>query len=282
LQKKRTPYIRQGWLRALLFFIFLVNALSVIYFFVFQQPADPDEELFPLLPAFTMTQGILIMAALLTMVIVFAFCKLIDRAPFSQLGLQRDARGALTGFFLAAALLGMGSMILFITDNLQWVNSNINWRELLVTLVLMSAIAFSEELAFRGYILGNLLKSFSRWPAILLSAAGFVVMHAANPGMHTMAIINLLLGGILLGQCFMINRNCWMPVFFHLGWNFLQGPVLGFKVSGLALSSVLEQQLSENKWMTGGDFGFEGSLIATGMLVTGVIVLEIHYMKRSS
>jgi membrane protease YdiL (CAAX protease family) len=211
---------------------------------------------------------------------VFIFHKLIDRIPLKALGFDFHSRGAFSGFFLAAAMLGTGSMILLLTGHLQWVNYNNNWKELFNLFMLMMVIAISEELAFRGYILGNLLKSFSRKPAILLSAAGFVFMHIANPGMEVMPTINLMLGGILLGQCYAIDRNLWMPVLFHFGWNFMQGPILGFNVSGLQLDRMLEQELSDNVWMTGGEFGFEGSLVATVILIVAIGILELRFRHK--
>lgn len=280
MKKKTTPLVQQGWLRALLFFIALVIANFALYHFLLQDQSRGYEERFSILPALSLFEGMIILGSITTVILVFVFCKVIDRKELVQLGLTSDTRGTLTGFFLAGALLGIASMILYAIGNLRWIDSNSNWKELFTMLVMMVLIAFSEELAFRGYILGNLLRSFSRWPAILFSAAGFVLMHAANPGMEVTAIINLLLGGIVLGQCFTINNNCWMPVAFHFAWNFFQGPVLGFRVSGIELTALLEQQLSGNEWMTGGEFGFEGSLVATMILISGVCILEWRFTQR--
>ena len=280
MQKKTTALIRQGWLRSLLFFIVLVIANFALYYLLLENQPRGYEEHFPLFPALTLFEGMIITGSTVSMIIVFIFSKVIDRIPLLHLGFAGDKRGALTGFFLAGALLGTGSMILLMTGHLQWVNSNNNWKELFSLLMLLLLIAFSEELAFRGYILRNLLESLSRRPAILLSGAGFVLMHAANPGMEVTAIINLMLGGILLGQSYVINRNLWMPICFHFGWNFLQGSVLGYNVSGLKLASLLEMQLSGNEWMTGGEFGFEGSLIATVMLVAGILLLEFRFTQN--
>ncbi len=274
MQQKTTPLIGQGWLRALLFFITLVLVNYALYYFLFSEVSD--EEMFPYVPGITMIMGLIVTAALVTVILVYIFCRVIDKIPIVQLGLAGDARGLLSGFFLAASLLGLGSMILVMSGILQWTDWNLDGQEFFTSIVFMVLIAFSEELSFRGYVLGNLLKSFSRPAAIALSACAFVIMHAANPEMHIIPVINLLLGGILLGQCYTVNRNIWMPAGFHFAWNFLQGPVLGFRVSGLELTSILDQQLTGRKWMTGGEFGLEGSVVATGLLLIGVVVLEIR------
>ena len=280
MQKKTTPLITQGWLRALLFFIALVLANVALYYFLLLDQPYGYEARFPLLPTLSLFEGMIITGSAATLILSYVFCKVIDHKSFVDLGLAPDTRGTLAGFFLAGALIGTGSMILFATGNLQWINSTANWKELFTLLMLMMLMAFSEEIAFRGYILGNLLHSFTRWPAILVSAAGFVFMHAANPGMQLTAIFNVFLGGVLLGQCFAFNKNCWMPIAFHFAWNFLQGPVLGFRVSGIELNALLETQVSGSEWMTGGQFGFEGSLMATVMLIAGVLLMEISFTQR--
>ena len=279
MEKKTTPLISQGWVRALLFFIILIIANYAVYYFLFRGASDDGEEMFPVFPEITMIMGLIITASFITVVLVFIFCRLIDKIPIMESGLSFSAGGALSGFFLAASLVGTGSMILVFSGVLQWIDWKFDGKVLLTTILLMFFVALSEELAFRGYILRNLLQTFSRRPAIAIAAGAFVFMHAANPGMQVIPVINLLAGGILLGQCYAVKRNIWMPAGFHFAWNFLQGPVLGFRVSGLELASVLDQQLSGREWITGGEFGFEGSVIATMVLVAAIVIMEIRFGK---
>ena len=277
MSQKTTPLISQGWLRALLFFIALVLMNFALYFLLYRHAGDAD--MFPIIPGVTMIIGVIGMAAVLTIMLVFIFCRLIDKIRINEIGLQFVSRSALGGFFLAASLLGLGSMILAISKVLQWTDYNFNTGSFITSIVLMLLVAIGEELAFRGYILRNLMQSFSKPVAIIIGACSFAFMHGANPGMQPMPVINLLLGGVLLGQCYAIDRNIWMPIGFHFAWNFLQGPVLGFRVSGLELISILEQQLTGDQSITGGDFGFEGSFIATLVLLTGIIFMEIRSRK---
>ncbi len=279
MENKTTPLIRQGWLRALLFFIILVVANFAVYYFLFSDIAGNGEEMFPIFPQISMILGLIVTASIVTVILVFVFCRLIDNIPLHELGLAFNAKAVLSGIFLAASLIGTGTTILVMTGVLQWENWNFDGNSFFTAMVLMLLVAFSEELAFRGYILGNLLQSFNRLQAIGLAAGAFALMHAANPGMQVVPVINLLLGGILLGQCYTFNRNIWMPAGFHFAWNFIQGPLLGFHVSGLGLASVLDQQSTGTEWMTGGEFGFEGSIIATIVLLVGVVILEIRHRK---
>lgn len=60
---------------------------------------------------------------------------------------------------------------------------------------------------------------------------------------------------------------------FHLMWNFSQGSILGFAVSGSDNSSLLELTLSKNGYLTGGGFGFEGSILCTIMCAIIIYIL---------
>jgi membrane protease YdiL (CAAX protease family) len=134
---------------------------------------------------------------------------------------------------------------------------------------------------FRGYILNNLMESMNKWMALGISAALFMMAHGTNPGITFIAAINLFLAGLLLGINFIHTRNIWFAVCFHFSWNFFQGPVLGYEVSGLPLQSVLQPSLQGAWYITGGSFGLEGSFVATGLFLLALLLLYATYEKRT-
>src|SRR5258708_25291372 len=145
----------------------------------------------------------------------------------------------------------------------------------------MALIAFSEELVFRGYILGNLLDSVgNKWVALVLSSVLFAAFHFTNPGIHTLAFVNLLLAGLLLGINYIYTRNLWFSFLFHLSWNFFQGPILGFRVSGLNLPTLLVAEPKGDLFITGGEFGLEGSILNTTVSVIALCVLALVFEKK--
>lgn len=186
---------------------------------------------------------------------------------------RQRIKDSVSGILLSTGLIGAGSFILYLIGVLQWSVNNIQLTELVLPLALMIWIAFYEELVFRGFILDNLLCSFKKPVALLLSAFIFALFHAFNPATSILALVNIFTGGILIGLTYMHNRNLWFPVFFHLGWNFIQGPVLGFPVSGIPLPSLLQADLTGSKWLHGGTFGFEGSVIQLVVVLIGIIIL---------
>ena len=63
----------------------------------------------------------------------------------------------------------------------------------------------------------------------------------------------------------------------HLTWNFFQGPVFGFEVSGIEAESIINQSVSGSDLLTGGAFGFEGSLLCTFAIVLMILYLDKKY-----
>ena len=85
-----------------------------------------------------------------------------------------------------------------------------------------------------------------------------------NPNVAFLPMLNLVLGGLLLGASYLYTRNLWFPVSLHFFWNWIQGPVLGYEVSGNRFCETLfSLRLPANNLINGGAFGFEGSLVCT-------------------
>jgi hypothetical protein len=108
-------------------------------------------------------------------------------------------------------------------------------------------------------------------------------MHWGNPGMHgatkIWATVNIALAAVLLGLCYLRTRSLALPIGVHLGWNWAQGSLLGFGVSGTTDIKGLWTPVFHSKpeWLTGGAFGLEASLVCT--LVCGVAILGLWRWK---
>lgn len=273
------PVIQQGWLRAVLFFAVYTGA-TIVAAMAFTSgltvPAAADQHV-PEKPALAL---MMVLAITITgIAITLAFRRFIDRQPLQSLGFATNhiGRELALGFLLSIVLIGGGVLILYANGNLRWTDGSFKGGDFFVLLVSMALLAISEEMVFRGYILNNLMESLNRRTALAASAALFTIAHLFNPGISAMAVVNLLLGGVLLGINFIYTRQLWFAIAFHTGWNFLQGPVFGFPVSGLADYSLLDQERKGNPLLTGSQFGFEGSIIATLLMLAAIIVLYFIY-----
>lgn len=204
--------------------------------------------------------------------------------PLSLLGMSLRGRGKdlLAGLGVAVLLyaVGFGTSLLMGTveiASVQWVP-----RDLLGTLLFFLLVAVTEEVMLRGFVLGRMLSAgMNCFVALFLSSVLFSAMHLFNPNFALLPFVNILLAGCLLGASFLYTRNLCFPVVLHWFWNWLQGPVLGYEVSGMdSGETLLTLRLTGSDLLTGGSFGFEGSLLCTVLLVVGTLAIVAYYERR--
>ena len=107
---------------------------------------------------------------------------------------------------------------------------------------------------------------------MFISSFVFALLHFGNNGINIIAFINLFLFGLLMGLYILKRGNIWGICAIHSVWNFIQGNVMGLSVSGMdKSSSVFMFEIKEGyNLVTGGDFGPEGGLIVTLVLLIAV------------
>jgi membrane protease YdiL (CAAX protease family) len=274
------PLIPQGWLRALIFCVvyFTLVYIAFLALGIFKKPAASNEN--------NIATGVpylsFIAIAIISIASVWLFRIILDHRSFNSIGFSLDKNGphAGAGFFLGILLLCAGTCILFFSKNLAWTDINFNGNELFISFGLMVIIAFAEEIVFRGYILNNLLDSVNKWLALLATSLIFALAHVDNPGFSIVAAINIFLAGILLGVNYIYTRNLWFGILLHFTWNFFEGPILGYDVSGQPLQSLFQHEIQGSEWITGGRFGFEGSLVATPLCILAIAALIWVYQRK--
>jgi len=282
------PLIPYGWLRALVYILLSllfslgVMLLSGVTFFSVDAGKtviqEAEQSLLPFLSAYTMLGLVFIGVA-------FFMTTLVDKQSLRSVGFQWKGfqQQAAAGFFLAVLLLSLGSILLVMMQYLFFTGVAFNKNNLLYSTLLFIIVAFTEEIAFRGYILRNLMESMGKWTALTISSVIFALVHFTNPGGDNwLPMINIFIAGFLLGINYIYTRNLWFAIFLHFSWNFFQGPVLGYEVSGLSSPGLLQQTLKGPVLYTGGDFGFEGSLICLLLNLVACIGLWRYYRSRNN
>ncbi len=137
--------------------------------------------------------------------------------------------------------------------------------------------ALLEELLHRGFIFQRLIDGLGFTLAQVLMALVFAFGHLDNPEMDglTMVIasLDLALASLILGFAYYRTKSLALPLGLHLGWNWVQGTVMGFNVSGNDQPSLLQAHLGDlPTWISGGAFGLEGGILS---LTSSVIVLVL-------
>jgi len=290
-QVTKNPVFPQGWLRVLLFgcgFFLLTLPLATTALVTITETTlqQLETNLLPTISGLLTGSYLWLLVVLefvISLVCVVVFRYFVDRRSFMSLGwpLMGYVNEALTGLLMGPGLMGLTAVLLLLSGHLEWTDIVWDPSSFFVSFGLMAFIAFSEELVFRGYVLGKILDTFAnKWIALGISAFLFALFHISNPGLHTLAFVNLFLAGLLLGINYIYTKNLWFSVLFHLCWNFFQGPILGFRVSGYSLPSLLQAEPKGDLFITGGDFGLEGSIINTAISFISLMILAWAFEKK--
>lgn len=284
----KKPIIPQGWLRAL-FFILLSFPIAIFIGFGIdillngKYAYDYAKGSVPI----SVFLGQYISSNIGFIIMVLLFRYFIDHKNFASLGFQwkKHQTDAFMGLFIAMAILFVGALMLAVSKNLYFTNAFFNLTDFLTAIALYALVAFIEEIVFRGYILNNLMLSINRWLALIIVSLLFAILHLQNGNINSLAFLNIFLGGLLLGMNYIFTKNLWFGIFLHFGWNFFQGSVLGFNISGTGIeqgTSILQQTMIGPTHLTGGNFGFEGSVICTILSFIMFIIISSTYNRKES
>jgi membrane protease YdiL (CAAX protease family) len=218
-----------------------------------------------------------------TIVVVGIFRRFIDEESFKSMGFYR--RGILNktlfGLGLGALIIATGFVILVSIREINWLGLKLEVDNIFLGFGLFVLVALAEELLLRGYVLNNLMKSMNRLIALAVSAVMFSLIHVFNSNFSWIGFWNLLLAGILLGLPYIYTKSLWFPIAMHFSWNFFQGIIFGFNVSGHETYSLFTQSRTADTIWNGGKFGFEGSVLSLVFQIIAIGGLWWYYSKRS-
>lgn len=227
----------------------------------------------PGMVGYILLEGGMLLAVLTAAVIMLR----LERRPFSDLGLsvKGHAKGLWYGFLMAVLLYLVGFGLSLVMGEVEVSGFQFRPLDLLGALLFFGLVALFEEILMRGYILGHLLHTrLNKFLSLFISAALFAFLHIFNPEIAFLPMINLVLAGMLLGASYLYTRNLCFPLSLHFFWNWIQGPILGYQVSGNNfMSTMLKLHMPEENVLNGGAFGFEGSLICTVLMIVCTILI---------
>ena len=215
--------------------------------------------------------------------------RFLDLRSFRSLGFELDRHtlgDMLVGFLIPAAQMGLVYGIEVALGWTRW--EGWAWEMdpasgvaggLLLGFAVFVLVGYQEELLSRGYQLQNLIEG-SRLPwALFLSSAIFALLHIFNPGAGPAAILGLVFAGYFLAFGWLRTGRLWLSIGLHIGWNFFEGAVFGFAVSGLDLFTLMRHTVTGPAWATGGSFGPEAGAVMIPAYALGV-GLVIAYTRR--
>lgn len=204
--------------------------------------------------------------------------------PLSALGYKKEhwAKELGAGLLIGAGLISLVCAVIYLTGSARLELSkgagfNI-W--LLLYLVMFIFVGFGEETAFRGYAMGTLRQTEKPWLIVALPAVIFGLAHSTNSNFSLLSCVNIILAGIFIGILYWKSGKLWLSIGFHIAWNYFQGCVYGFEVSGIETKGIFVSSANGSSLLNGGGFGPEGSIPATVVLLAGIGVLLLVYRNK--
>ena len=164
-------------------------------------------------------------------------------------------------------------------DSVDW-----NVRALVKTLSTFLVVAVGEEVLFRGIVFRMIDERWGTVAALIASALIFGFVHITNQNATVWSSVAIAVeAGLLLGAAYKWSGNLWVPIGIHWAWNYFQGPVFGFAVSGNETPSLIKPVIEGSDWITGGPFGAEASIPAFVLgLALSIVFLRIIRRRLSS
>ena len=144
-------------------------------------------------------------------------------------------------------------------------------------------VAVGEEIIFRGVLFKWIDKRWGLWIAMVVSAFIFGFVHLTNDNATIWSSTAISIeAGLLFGAVYKWSGSLWIPIGIHWSWNYVQGNIFGFAVSGTdAGSSWLHVVTDGPDIITGGAFGAEASIISV-LLGLGITILFVWaYLKKN-
>lgn len=209
--------------------------------------------------------------------------KYIIKRPLYNMGLKSIKKHYKE--LLIGLLLGIVSMTAVFCILLFSKNATVDtWTphfttDIFIYLIIFILVGIAEEVFGRGYVMSVLRQTRSIPVIVIVSALVFSALHSSNPGVGLLPYVNIALVGVLFAYMYLKSGNIWMPIGFHITWNYFQGNIFGFKVSGLDMGSLLSTTLGSNTVITGGDFGPEGGLVVTFVILLGFLFVKLYYRE---
>lgn len=218
--------------------------------------------------------GSLLLTLLLGLVAILVYkltMKYVARRPIPELSRRHAGVEAVRGVITGAMFIAASTLIIVMLGgySFQWAAAADPGSIVMASIEIALGAAILEELVFRGLMLQAIQKLGGSWIALAVTSLTFGAFHLGNPGATLWSAVSITLeAGVLLGAAFLWRRNLWFVMGLHFAWNALES-LLGIPVSGLPADGLFTVQAHGAAWLTGGDFGLEGSIVT---VILGLVI----------
>ena len=223
------------------------------------------------------------------LIAVFMFLKE-EKKSFKSIGLTSIKKGykdLVIGLLFGIASISFVFFMLLGTKNITVTNPSKPYFSsyAVIGLIIYVFVGIGEELLSRGYCITALNQMKKPWLSVVISACIFSSLHFFNPNVKPLGLINIILVGVLFGYMYVKSGNLWMPIGYHITWNYFQGSVYGLNVSGFDVEGIFHSYVLKNNILTGGAFGPEAGILTTIVIIIGFLIvwkLPLSFNKKGN
>jgi len=240
----------------------------------------------------TQTDFVISLAALFVGIpLVFLVTKFLWRRSFEWMRLQFNLKPLIIGLVLGFLIPFVVLLVLKLLGiaKLAWQPNALQSKDALIIIIGYACMAIfsgiAEEVVFRGMAVREIAMQYGWIIASIIGGFYFGVAHLANK-LHAITLVDvlwILIASILVGFLFIAmyrrSQSLWLPIGFHMAWNFCLKGVMGITMSGNAANvGLLNVELTGKQFLTGGNFGMEASVISFLVyILAAILILNLPY-----
>ena len=228
-----------------------------------------------------------LVCTLIATALVIIYCRFIEKRSLYSMGFvsKKAVPDYLIGMVLGFVMFSVAILICVATGTLSYKGAAYSGSIGLIVSFFLGYLfqGMSEEVVCRGYFMTTVASKKPLILAILANSVLFGLMHLMNKGVSVLAVVNIVLVGIFFSVFMLKSDSIWGVCALHSIWNFTQGNFYGIKVSGIDSGASVFKFVPTNggTLLNGGEFGLEGGLAVTIVLVLGIAVTLLWKGKQS-
>ena len=208
---------------------------------------------------------------------VWIFHTVVNKQSFNSLGLKLKGykKDFIYGLLIGFGIMIAGTSILYSYNPRPFEPIQFSLNHHLLYVIILSLVAFGQEIAFRGFVLQSLLSSMNKYLAIVLSSLSYIIIqsHIGIWGfdlnmiiMQPLISINIFLFGVLLGLYCTYRKNLWFAISMNFSWAYFSGPIGNLWSIG-SLDTLFGNNLIH--------YNLNGSFLLTVLFLIAIITIQI-------
>ncbi len=265
---KNEGKLRNGWKILIFFLVFFATFALLDFIRSFLPTGNLSTEV--MVSEFVFLSSV----AFSTLIMMRVF----EKSRFIEIGLKINSKtayeifiGLIIGFVMITAVVVPNAILRYYKYDFTL---NQIFPEIFKVTLFFLLVAFAEEILFRGYPFQRLIDGTNSLIATLIFSLLFSLAHFQNPNINSIALLNIFLAGVWLCSAYVKTRSLWLPISLHFSWNFFQGYLFSLPVSGINIfETVFDVEITSKNLISGGEFGPEGSIITSIVLVIATIFI---------